>query len=56
MQKREVRKQYPLRLTDSERAAFQKAARDASLTLADWIRTRCLAAVKREKRARKKDG
>lgn len=48
-------RQYPLWLSEEERAAFDEAAKAAGLSLADWMRTRCLAAAKREARERQKD-
>jgi uncharacterized protein (DUF1778 family) len=46
-------KQYPLRLTDTERAELEEAARAAGMTLATWMRMVCLAAAKKRK---KKEG
>jgi uncharacterized protein (DUF1778 family) len=36
--KHEVKKVTPIRLKDDERAAFERAAGKAGLTLSEWIR------------------
>jgi hypothetical protein len=38
----------PIRMTESERVAYEKAAERAEMTLSAWIRDRLDKAVKRE--------
>ena len=39
-----------LRVTDAERAAFQAAAEAAAVSLGEWIRTTCAAALPRTRK------
>lgn len=48
---RETRdKQLPLRLTKSERAILEEAAKAAGMALSTWMRATCLAAAKKQKK------
>jgi hypothetical protein len=40
----------PIRMTDGEKAKYQKAADKAGLNLSDWVRDRLDKAAKREAR------
>jgi hypothetical protein len=40
----------PIRLTDAEKAVYQRAAIKAGLTLSEWVRDRLGKAAKREAR------
>ena len=42
----------PIRMTDAEKAEYQRAAKRAKLSLSEWIRDRLGKAAKRESRAR----
>ena len=51
---RETRdKQLPLRLTETERAILEDAAKAAGMAVSTWMRATCLAAAKKQK---KKEG
>ena len=41
-------KLFPVRLTDGERAEYERAAERARLTVSGWIRDRLAKAAKRE--------
>lgn len=43
-------KQYPLRLSDTERAILEEAARGAGMVLSTWARMVLLAAAKQKKK------
>jgi hypothetical protein len=43
-------KLVPIRLTDAEKAVYQRAAAKAGMTLSDWVRDRLDKAAKREAR------
>lgn len=52
---RETRdKQLPLRLTETERAILEDAAKAAGMAVSTWMRATCLAAAKKQKK--KKEG
>jgi hypothetical protein len=40
----------PIRMTEGEKASYQRAATKAGLTLSDWVRDRLDKAAKRENR------
>jgi predicted HicB family RNase H-like nuclease len=41
-------KLFPVRLTDSERAEFERAAKRAELSVSEWMRDRLAKAARRE--------
>ncbi|MDP7559443.1 MAG: hypothetical protein QF745_02750 [Planctomycetota bacterium] len=42
----------PIRMTDAEKAEFQRAAKRAKLSLSEWIRDRLGKTAKREAKAK----
>jgi hypothetical protein len=39
---------FPVRLTDDERAEYERAAKRAKITVSEWMRDRLAKAAKRE--------